>query len=174
MSLAALRADPVDVLNARARSGGWTFTCDRQLDFDSPKLRAVLALWQARASPGNLPARADFTARDLKDVLADLSFCDIIDAGDRDRYRCRYIGSHPVHYFGEMTGTFMDEVLPPPALERTTACYETIVEARYALRFVTRFSMDKINFLTAEIFGAPLACDGVVPDIIMSVTCFRT
>jgi hypothetical protein len=41
------------------------------------------------------------------------------------------------------------------------------------LRFVTRFSLDAINFLTAEFIGLPLASDGVHLDMVMSVTHFR-
>lgn len=133
----------------------------------------MLRLWQSLALDAKIPARAAFTARALKDVLRDLMICDRLWDGTRRRYRCRYMGSNVVNHIGEMTGAFLDEFLPALANERTTACYDTVVEARGPLRFVTRFSMDRINFLSAEFIGAPMASNGVDIDMIMSVTHFR-
>jgi hypothetical protein len=165
--------DPVDALNARAHAQGWTFTCDRHLAFDAPELNAVLALWQSHAAAERIPARGDFPARELKQVLRDLIVYDVVHDGPRTRFRCRIMGSHAARYLGEMTGRFLDESLPPDALARTAACYATVVEARCPLRFVTRFSLDRINFMSAEFIGLPLATDGVMPDMVMSVTHFR-
>lgn len=165
--------DPVDALNAMAQRRGWTFTCDRRLEFEAAQLSATLALWRSRALAGRLPARADFSMRDLKGVLTDLIVFDVVRDEQRMRFRCRNIGSHAVGFLGELTGRFLEESLPPAASERTAACYSAIVEASCPLRFVTRFSMDKINFLTAEFIGVPLASDGVTVDMVMSVTHFR-
>ena len=166
--------DPVEELNAMAQRRKWSFTCYRDLEFEAPQLRATLALWQSRALDGRLPARADFSMQDLKHVLRDLVILDIVRDEHGARFRCRNIGSHAASYLGDMTGRFIDEALPSPANERTIACYATIAEACCPLRFVTRFSMDRINFMTAEFIGLPLASDGVVPDMVMSVTHFKT
>ncbi len=171
MKAAVLPDDPIAALNARARAKGWTFVCGPGEDFDAPNLNAVCALWWSLAAPGKLPARAAFTARALKDFLPDLVIADILRPGTRIRFR--YVGMNAVRYLGEMTGAFMDEYLPPSANERTAACYQAIIEARCPLRVVTRFSMDPIKYLSAEFFGAPLATDGVTPDMVMTITDFR-
>jgi hypothetical protein len=168
-----LPADAVDALNAQALRRKWSFTCDRHLQFEAPELSATLALWRSRALDGRLPTRAEFSMRDLKHVARDLTILDVVRDEHRTRYRCRNIGSHAVSYLGEMTGRFLDEALPALAYERTAACYATIIEARCPLRVVTRFSMDKINFMTAEFIGLPLASGGVTIDMVMSVTHFR-
>jgi hypothetical protein len=173
LAAVASPSDPVDALNARARAHGWTFTCDRHLVFDAPQLSTVLALWQSHAAAERIPARGDFSARDLKQVLQDLIVFDIVQDGPRTRFRCRIIGSHAAGYLGEMTGRFLDDALPPEPYARTAACYATVIEARCPLRFVTRFSLDRINFMSAEFIGLPLATDGVTPDMVMSVTHFR-
>jgi hypothetical protein len=44
---------------------------------------------------------------------------------------------------GERTGMFLDDYLPEPALERTLMGYQTVIDARCPLRFVTQFTMDR-------------------------------
>jgi hypothetical protein len=173
MSAVPLVADPVDVLNLRVRAKGWTFTCERGAKFDSAKLTAACALWQSQAAPGRLPARSMFTARMMKDFLPDLSIMETIRAGAATRFRHRLMGTNVVRYMGERTGMFLDDYLPEPALERTLMGYQTVIDARCPLRFVTQFTMDPISYLSAEFFAAPLASDGVTVDMMMSVTEFR-
>ncbi len=165
--------DAVAALNTKAQARGWTFVCHRDAVFDAPKLNAMNALWQSVAPPGGLPARRDFSARAMKDFLPNLIIADVIAAQPGNRFRYRYVGTNAARYLGEMTGKFMDEILPPDANERTAASYQAIIDARTPLRFVTRFSLDAISFMSAEFFGAPLASDGATPDMILSVTEFQ-
>lgn len=173
MTAVSLRSDPVVLLNERARKMGWTFVCERKLEFESPKLQAVSDLWLSRTASGRLPTRQEFSARDLKDVLADLVIMESVPVEDRLSFRFRYMGSHAVSYVGEFTGRIIDDCLPPSAAERTTACYQASHDARCALRFVTRFSLDQLNFLTGEFFAAPLASDGANADMVMTVIDFH-
>lgn len=173
MTVVSLRIDPVVLLNERARKQGWTFVCERKLEFESPKLQAVSDLWQSRSAPGRLPTRQEFSARDLKDVLPNLVIMESVLVQDRRSFRFRYMGSSAVSYLGELTGRIVEDCLPASAAERTSACYQVAHDARCALRFVTRFSLDQINFLTGEIFAAPLASDGVNADMAMSVIDFH-
>jgi len=173
MSAALHLADPVDALNLRVRAKGWTFTCERGAKFDCAKLTAACALWQSQVTPGRLPARSVFTARMMKDFLPELSIIEVVRADGANRFRHRLIGTKIVSYMGERTGLFLDEYLPQPALERTSMGYQTVVDARCALRFVTQFTLDPISYLSAEFFAAPLASDGVTIDMMISVTDFR-
>ena len=173
MTLAIIESDPVQKLNEKAELRGWTFACDRDLQFDAPNLSNVLTLWKMRASAGRLPARSDFSARDLMRVLPTLMIAEIIRAGDQVRYRYRYVGTHVAQTIGELTGKFLDEALPEPSRERTTACYQAVIDAREPLRFLTKFSLDKISYLCAEFLSAPLASDGATVDMVMTVTDFR-
>jgi hypothetical protein len=173
MSAALSLADPVDALNLRARAKGWTFTCERGAKFDCAKLTAACALWQSQAAPGRLPARPAFTARLMKDFLPELSIMEIVRADGANRFRHRLMGTGIVRYMSEMTGMFLDEYLPQPALERTLMGYQTVIDARCPLRFVTQFTLDPISYLSAEIFAAPLSSNGVTIDMMMSVTDFR-
>ncbi|HEX4293546.1 MAG TPA: hypothetical protein VHZ29_05385 [Rhizomicrobium sp.] len=38
---------------------------------------------------------------------------------------------------------FLDDYLPEPAPERTLMGYQTVIDARCPLRFVTQFTMDR-------------------------------
>jgi len=167
-------SDPVRRLNEKAMLRGWTFTCDRALHFDAPKLAEIRTLWESRSAPGKIPARAEFSARDLLRVLPFLMIVELVHAGDRVRFRYRYVGTQMATTIGEMTGQFLDEALPEPSLERTTACYLVTVEARAPLRFLTHFSLNAIIYRSAEFLSLPLATDGTTVDMVMTVTHFRT
>jgi hypothetical protein len=172
MTSAFAITDPVQRLNEKAISRGWTFACDRDLRFEAPKLSDVLELWKKHANGGKIPARSDFSARDLLRVLPVLMIAQIVRTDGRERYRYRYVGTQAAQTIGELTGKMLDEALPEPARERTTECYKAIVEARGPLRFVTKFSLDQISYLSAEFLSAPLACDGTTIDMVMTVTDF--
>ena len=167
------RAGVIETLNGQARAEGWTFVCSPAAQFDADKLNAVNELWRAQTHSGSLPARGDFSARALKEVLPDLTIAEIVETEQGTRYRYRLMGTRAAHYLGEMTGSFMDAHLPLAVYQRTAACYRAIVDARGPLRFVTRFSLDPINFLSAEFFAAPLSRDRLTPHMVMTVTEFR-
>jgi hypothetical protein len=174
MTSVSADGDPVRKLNEKATLRGWAFVCERGPHFEAPKLVEVHALWESRSAPGKLPARAEFSARDLLRVLPVLMIAEIVRTDDRMRFRYRYVGTQMASTIGEMTGRFLDEVLPEPSLERTTACYQATVDAREPLRVVTRSSLNTVSYLSAEILSAPLAGDGTTVDMLMTVTSFRT
>jgi hypothetical protein len=169
----ATAGDLVSALNAKAQERGWTFTCNRE-PCSEPKLNHVSGLWQERAKNGEIPARSDFSIRDLKSVTPELLIVELVADEDRARFRYRYVGTHVARTMGEMTGKFMDEVLEGTTLERTIACYETVIQAREPLRFLTKFSLNRINYFGGEFLCAPLASDHKVVDMVMAVVQFQS
>jgi hypothetical protein len=107
--------DPVRQLNDKAKRLGWTFLCDRALHFDAPQLGEIRALWESRCSPGKIPARRAFSARDLLRVLPVLMIVELVPFEGRMRFRYRYVGTYIASTIGETTGLFLDEVLAEPA-----------------------------------------------------------
>lgn len=161
-------------LNALAGASGWDVRCDATLDFEHQDLKKIRALWLDKCAT-RLPARSEFTLRALRHVMPHLVILDVVAAGDaRRRYLHRYVGMQIVARFGEMTGRYIDEVLPPVLLPKTLTYFDAIVSSRKALRIVTNFEFTPVNYLQCEMFVMPLAEDGITPDKLMSISYFKT
>ena len=161
-------------LNALARARGWDVQCDTTLEFQHPSLTAMRELWRSK-SIGRLPARSEFSMRELKTFLPSITVLDIVAApGGGRRYLHRYVGMQIVAHFGEMTGRHIDEVLPPALLPKTLTYFDAIAMRGQPLRIVTNFEFSPVNHLQSEMFVMPLADDGVTPDKLMSLSYFAT
>ena len=160
-------------LNALARAAGWAVHCDAAFQFKNANLRAMHQLWLGK-SAAKLPARGDFSMRELKSFLPHLVVLDIVREAGRKRYLHRYVGMEIVRKFGEMTGRFIDEVLPTPLLPKTLTYFDAVAESGLALRIVTEFQFTPVNHLECEMLIMPLADNGVMPDRLMSVSYFKT
>jgi hypothetical protein len=167
-----LSSDPALALNARARREGWSVHCDTQLVFDTKPLNEMVETWGRLCRPGRLPARADFTARLLKPCLRYATVLEIVNAGDRRRYRHRYVGSAVVERMGELTGVFLDEFLPSALYEKSSNYFDACVDHRCPIRVVTDFQLRTVDHTRAEGFVVPLADDGVTPNMILSIAYF--
>jgi hypothetical protein len=156
--------------NALAVANAWPTRIDSTMSFQSKELRAMRDLWNSVAAENSLPSRSQFTARHLKPYLPDLDLVGIeAEAGRARRYRHRYVGTHVVAVLGEMTGQAFEDFMPPETSARTIACFDAVVAGCRPTRVLTRFQLPKADYLAAEIFGAPLAEDGVTPNMILTV-----
>ncbi len=165
-------ADPARAFNARAVTEGWAVRSDTRLVFDSDMLRGLVGAWRERCRPGHLPSRADFTLLALKPYLRDIVIVEVVREGERRRFRHKLLGSNASARLGEMTGRFTDEVLPAAVDRKTVACYEAVVDSRCPLRIVTDFDLANMTHMRGEAFAAPLAEDGVTPNVVLSVFAF--
>lgn len=130
----------------------------------------MLEVWRARCRPGRLPSRADFGARELKPFLRNVVILDVVPHQMRRRYLHRLVGSAIAARMGEMTGKFLDEILPPPVLEKTAAFFDAVIEQRCPLRAVNDYDLESISHTRGEIFLAPLADDGATPNMLLTVS----
>jgi hypothetical protein len=159
-------ADPSEFYNARAAAGGWSSRCSPATGFDTPELNALLAVWNEKARD-HWPRRADFDARSLKPFLRNIAIVERVESGGA-RYRLRYFGSDFVRLFGEQSGRFVDEFLPPENLPRWTLAYETVLLAGLPMRFTAEFAIPRISFLKAESFSAPLAAEAGMGSMLLT------
>ncbi len=167
--------DPAGWLDAHAKAHNWPSRADASLSFEHPQLRKLRALWWEVAGVGRLPSRAQFTARLLKPFLADLTIVGIVGPPDTPRrYIHRFVGSHIVSVMGELTGLAFEDFLPPTLVPRTLAFMDAVADSRRPLRIFTQFSFEKADYLSAEIFAAPLSDDGIRPNALMSVAYFAS
>ena len=164
--------DIAEALNARAAAGGWQIHCDSKLDCEHPALNELRDLWRQKCD-ARLPARTDFSARDLKVHLPFLTIYDILRAPSGTRYRHRYVGMAVVDRMGEMTGRTIDEILPADQLARTQTYYDCVAATARALRVVSDMRFTPVNYLRCETLLLPLAADGATPDMILGGWHFR-
>jgi hypothetical protein len=164
--------DPVQHVNDRARSEGWLTRADETLSFKRPELVKVAGIWKDLATPGRLPARSDFKARTLKPYLRNLIIMELIGQPPHRRYIHRNVGTEITQRLGELTSVALDDIPNSGAVEQWSAFLNAIVESRRALRLVTRSYLGPENRLSAELFAAPLASDGLAPDRVMMVAYF--
>jgi hypothetical protein len=172
-SSATIDVDPVRRLNALARAANWETRADPALAFRDLRLNQFHELWLTVVNTERLPARAEFTARMLKSYLPNLSIVEVT-APDGRRFVHRYVGTAVTDRLGPLTGLSLEECLPAQTLQRTLAFMNAVVESRRALRIVTRFRLNSVDFLMGEIFAAPLAEDGVTPDRLLTITYFSS
>jgi hypothetical protein len=156
---------PVEKLRAQAREFGWPVVFDPDLNFDGPGLRRIIDLWQAKRGPRALPARSDFSARDLKSNLSRIL---LFEAVVGPRYRIRLMGSALTQVWGDLTGKFVDEAVPPHLQPRWIAFIEGVLTMGRPLRMKARVDFMEKTFLVAEFAAVPLSDDAGQPTMVMA------
>ena len=144
-----------------------------QLDFVTPQLRQVAAVWEAKRGSRTMPSRGDLTIRDLKLVLPNVTFMDIMREGERLRFRVRMMGSALDELIAPITGRFIDEVVPPHFNAKWTAQWLPAIEGRRLRRAAGRVEYAERRWYVAESLYAPLAEDGETPDVLMVVAFYH-
>ncbi len=132
--------------------------------FITPQLNTVLDMWHARRGGSTIPARSDFTIRDLKSVLRNLALMDIVQNNGATRYLVRYMGSELDSQLMPMTGHFADEILPPYFMEKWKAVWASTVEQRHPMRSISRAEFRDRSYSLVEALYAPLSDEGGTPD----------
>lgn len=136
------------------------------LDFATPQLQRGAAAWAARRGARTMPSRADLTIRDLKSLLPNLCFIDIV-RGETVRFRVRLMGSCLDEMVAPMTGRFIDDVVPAHFAHKWSSQWQPAIDARKPMRAVGRVEFAGRRWYVAESLYAPLAGDGETPDMLM-------
>ena len=151
-----------DAFNDIARREQWPTLCDPTCSFRHPPLRQLLEVWRAAAGPNAIPFRSALTPRKLQPFMRSLAIYErLIDCDGTTRYRVRLFSSGWVEFYGEMTGRFLDEVVPPAFLARWHALPDTALGAGRPVRMAARCDTFGKAYMTAEVLCAPMrAADG--------------
>jgi hypothetical protein len=161
-------------VNFLAERNSWPLIADSQLCFVTPQLKTALAVWQAQRGARTMPARSDLTLRDLKTVLPNLAFMNIVRDGPRIRFKVRLAGSALDSFVsGAPTGHFIDEAVPTRFAEKWAALWQPTINARTPTRTVGRVEFPNRRYYVSEALFAPLADDGETPDILMIAAYFH-
>lgn len=155
--------------NSLARRYDWPILCDASCTFTYHQLRDLLALWRDLAAVGNIPYRREMTARLLQPYLKSIAIYERIEAQDRrPRYRVRLMGSSIVNLTGELTGTFLDEVVPERFLPRWCAMNDVTLGYGGPLRLLIRCDTFGKGYIVSEHLNVPLRADDGTTNLVLS------
>ena len=169
MHLVAKR-DPIAAFNERAQSAGWTFTCGPAQGFEHQQLAGALALWRKKAAGRRMPERSDMTARDMKAFLSHMSLIERVGNSRSATYRVRLHGSTLASYGGDMTGRFLEQVVPEQFVGCYAGIYDVVLELLAPVRVTSQFQAPRVDYLDGESLVAPLSVHGKDTPLILSVT----
>jgi hypothetical protein len=145
-------------------AGAWPVLCDPTLDFATPQLRKLHAVWQGKRGERAMPARSDFSLRDLSFALPHVAFLSVVREDGRVRFKVRLEGSEIDAHTGPMTGKFIDEAVPKKFSDKWSGPWLQSIETLAARRTVGRVEFRERSYYISESLCAPLASDGETPD----------
>src|SRR5579885_808254 len=164
-------AQPEAQFNREAEALGWPTRADSTVRFQNRDFADLADRGRGKAAHG-APRRSDFSARDLKHVLRDLLIVEHVpQQGGRSRLRVRYEGSGLARVLGEITGSYMDESIPPDLYPRWQSALEAAESAGRPMRFIGRIDLRDQQYLTTEVFAVRLAAEENGP--VMAMAAFR-
>jgi hypothetical protein len=144
-----------------------------ELEFDRAELNQLRNIWREKTRNKRIASREDFDARTVKPFMRNMVILDVETQADGTRrYRNRYEGSAVVEVFGEQTGRYLDEYMPPDRLERWRAGHDLIVLSGRPMRVVVNYNSPQISYLRSEIFTFPLSSDGETVNMVMAFNYF--
>jgi len=161
-------------INRLAERNRWPLVCDPGLKFVTPALAHVNELWHEKQLGREMPARRDFSLRDLKDVSPNLGFAEVVREGQTIRLRAKLVGSELDQFIGgRLTGRYLDEIATPRFAQKWCALWMPALENRVPTRTVGRVEYADKKFFISEAFRAPLSEDGKAVDTLMLVDYFH-
>lgn len=152
--------------NEAAARGAWPILADESCAFDHAMLAELLALWRSEAKDG-IPARHAMTARKLQPFMRNVALYERIGEGHQRRYRVRLMGSGIVQYYGELTGKYVDEVVPEKFLDRWYALGDIALKSQQPVRLLLRADTFDKSYMVAEYLCAPLVSDSGLTKFIL-------
>lgn len=172
-NICAVEIEAAERFNRLASENRWAVLCDPYCHFTDPKLCEMVSVWQSKAN-GGIPYRRDMTVRILQPFISQLSIYELVSSEDGSiRWRVRLMGTEVALTTAEMTGKFLDEVVPQDFLDRWNAVGEAILDAGCPLRVLRRADSFGKRHIVSEEFVAPLANDSGRPEMTMSISSFE-
>ena len=158
-----------EALNDAAARNGWPILCDASCDFTNLMLAELLELWRGEAGNG-IPQRHAMTARKLQPFMRNVAIYERIGDGVHRRYRVRLMGSGIVQYYGELTGKYVDEVVPERYLPRWYAISDLPLLSCKPVRLLLRADTFDKSYMVAEYLCAPLQSEsGLVKFVLLGM-----
>ncbi len=135
-----------------------SFRFDTGLEFERSELNVLRDIWREKCGQKGHATRSEFDARTIKPYMRNLSILDVVPQADGGRrYRYRYFGSAIVDVFGEHTGHYIDQFIPPDRMARWTAGHDLVALSGRPLRFTINYNSPQISYLSSESLVLPLS-----------------
>lgn len=141
--------------------------------FETPELNEVARLWHLKRGERAYPSREEFSLRELKGVLRNLAFLEIVNAAQGRRFFVRFMGSELDAQLLPMTGHFTDELLDEYFQRKWNHVWNHALDTGRMSRSVSRAEYRERQYAYVEGFYAPLATDGSTIDKLMIVACYH-
>lgn len=150
-----------------------SFRFDTELQFLRPELDALYQVWRRICARKGHASRADFDARAIKAHLRNLSVLDVVPQSDGSRrYRYRYFGSAVADVFGEQTGHYLEQFIPPERMARWRMGHDLVALSGRPVRFLINYTSPLIDYLSSESLVLPLSEESGATNMLMCCVYF--
>ncbi|WP_341911836.1 PAS domain-containing protein [Ferrovibrio terrae] len=130
------------------------------------RLRELAHYWFARRHGNQVPSRADIDPLDFPALLPNIMLLDRVTTPEGDRFRFRLSGTDIALYTGrELTGKFLDEVLPATYHEYVDLLNRTVLKTQLPI-YTSSLYHDEGNFVNGITYRVvmPLRSSSLQPD----------
>ena len=119
-------------------------------------------LWISKQRGTHIPARTDFTIRDLKAYLRNIVFVTVEIPNEQDSpLRITFAGDTVIQLMGQQTGKLVSEFFSPPLATRFAGAFSEVRTVRRPCRFIYRLEFSNRPFIESRTLIAPLSSDGI-------------
>lgn len=137
----------------------------------NPILLQLFEYWSAKCAGRAMPRRRDIDPVEMRGLLPHLQFVEMIDGGERFRYGLT--GTAVVEAYGrELTGRFVDEVLPPERRPIAERHYRLVFETRRPVVVQNGYVTAQGALMVVDRLLVPLSNDGIAADLVLMAQTF--
>jgi len=141
---------------------------DWDLGFTQTAPRLACDYWTLRRGSRAMPSRDDLNPSDMRKFSPHVGLIEIrTDADGQPDYFIRRSGGKWEEIYGQMTGRYLHQFLPPILEGRWRAVFDAVCERNAPVCVRSGIEFQGKTWLSAEMFVAPLGRDGKVDMLLM-------
>ncbi|HET6223971.1 MAG TPA: PAS domain-containing protein [Dongiaceae bacterium] len=144
---------------------------DRLRSPENEELRRFFDYWQSKMTADRLPGRADIEPTEIPQLLPNIFLIDVV-AGTPPRFCFRLVGTRIVEMEFEMTGRFLDEMVPQVYDTAMGRHYLDAIEGKIYLRR-TDLRWRQREHIDYDVLLLPLADDGMTVNRLFGLALYR-
>lgn len=134
-----------------------------------PRFRDFFAYWKRAAPQGLLPGRQHIDPMDIPALLPGIVLYDVVDEGERPRFRFRLVGTMMCAVVGtDPTGRFLDEMVMADKKDEVRDAFTAVARTRCAHYWENPLWTVDRTFIRLQRLALPLARDGIHVDMIVA------
>jgi hypothetical protein len=134
------------------------------------RIRDLYRYWLGKRGGRRAPARADIDPVELRSLLPYIYLFDVVEPGPRLRYRL--VGTAIAEMAGEVTGRFVDELLPEAVYARMHEHYVDVVRNLAGRYYVADMTWRDRPHVRYHRLLLPLSDDQRVVNMVLAISCY--